>query len=240
MLNLIIHCNTERYWPRLYITKFEAILWTLGYDTAYHSRRFSSIYYHCESRSCELNYIVYVCRLYTRTSLPLNHYFDSFYLISSSKSKSKDHNFRDISMVLVSLLPHAEFGQNCLKVDSNGQFKQIKFQAAKRIVDEMKGRKDDIQKAQTDPTHKIRPCVLNIFLNTYETDEKIVRQTQASFFISFIVIYSLSLFTNNSKTIVRHNHVIEFGKILKRTRTDFHQCQSSKILAWFGVHTMLL
>ena len=84
-------------------------------------------------------------------------------------------------MALVSLLPHAEFGQNFLKVDSNGQFKQIQFQAAKRIVDEMKGRKDDIQKAQTDPTHKIRPCILNIFLNTYETDEKIVRQTQASF-----------------------------------------------------------
>jgi len=58
---------------------------------------------------------------------------------------------------------------------------RIQIQAAKRIVDEIKGRKDDIQKAQTDPTHTIRPCIFDIFLNTYETDEKIVRQTQAGF-----------------------------------------------------------
>ena len=56
------------------------------------------------------------------------------------------------------------------------------IQAAKRIVEEIQGRKDDIIKAQTDPTHKIRPCIFEIFLNTWETDEKIVRQTQARFY----------------------------------------------------------
>ena len=59
--------------------------------------------------------------------------------------------------------------------------RRTRMEAAKRIVDEIQGRKDDIIKAQTDPTHKIRPCIFDIFLNTWETDEKIVRQTQGSF-----------------------------------------------------------